>query len=87
MNSEQPRMKGRRLRHTYFDPAKLRRRRFEAGFTQGDLADRAGISVSTLSGYERGYRSPTARCLGRVAEALSCNPADLMKDVTDKAAA
>lgn len=33
--------------------------RYEAGLTQAELADRAGVEQSTISAYERGIREPT----------------------------
>ncbi len=46
----------------------VRRRRLDAGLTQADLADRAGLSVETVSALERGLRSrlypSTARFIG-----------------------
>lgn len=63
------------------DPVKLRRRRFAAGLTLTALAERSGMNLSTLSGYENGKHSPSPRSLVRMAKALGCEPADLMPDI------
>jgi transcriptional regulator with XRE-family HTH domain len=68
------------------DPAKLRRLRFAAGLTLTALAERSGMNLSTLSGYENGRHSPSPRSLVRMANALDCKPADLMPDVQTAAA-
>ncbi len=56
----------------------VRRYRQEMGISQEELAFRAGMKRSYLSDLERGTRNPTVRALGRLAEALSCSPADLI---------
>ncbi len=40
------------------------------GLTQGEVAERCGIDQGDISRIERGSRSPTARTLQRIAEAL-----------------
>lgn len=60
--------------------------RFAAGLTLTALAERSGMNLSTLSGYENGRHSPLPSSLVRVAVALGCTPADLMPDA-EKAAA
>lgn len=62
------------------DPAKLRRKRVEAGLNQADLALEAGIQQSHISKLERGASSTTARSLARIARALGCTIADLLPD-------
>ena len=48
----------------------LRRLRDEQGYTQEQLAHRAGIHVTYLSGIERGVRNPSLRNLRALARAL-----------------
>lgn len=62
------------------DPAKLRRRRIEAGLNQIDLAERTGLHRSHIGFLEKGRRGTTARTLSSLAEALGCRIADLMPD-------
>ena len=53
-----------------FDRARLAAAREAAGLTITDLADRAGLSISTVYGYETGRRTPQADQLGAIANAL-----------------
>ena len=48
----------------------LRDRREKAALTQTELADRAGVSQSTVSAVERGTRRPSLTIIGRVLAAL-----------------
>jgi transcriptional regulator with XRE-family HTH domain len=48
------------------------------GLSQEELAFRAGMKRSYLSDLERGTRNPTVRALGRLAKALSIDPAQLI---------
>lgn len=48
----------------------LRLLRNEKGWTQGEVARRAGLSVSMLSHYESGKRKPSLDSLGRLLDAL-----------------
>lgn len=48
------------------------------GMTQGELADKAGVSPSAVSNCERGKSTPLAGTLGAVAKALGCQTADLV---------
>jgi transcriptional regulator with XRE-family HTH domain len=56
----------------------VRRLRRAKGISQEELALDAGMKRSYLSDLERGTRNPTVRALGRLAEALGCDPADLL---------
>jgi transcriptional regulator with XRE-family HTH domain len=56
----------------------LQRLRREKGLSQEELADRAGIHQTYLSGVERGRRNPTVTVLQRIAEALDADIADLV---------
>jgi transcriptional regulator with XRE-family HTH domain len=57
----------------------LQRLRRDKGFSQEELADRAQIHQTYLSGVERGRRNPTITVLQRIAEALDADIADLME--------
>jgi transcriptional regulator with XRE-family HTH domain len=60
------------------DPGRLRRKRIEAGLTQGALAAKAEISQAYMSMIERGTGSASAPVLGRLAQVFGCEIADLM---------
>jgi transcriptional regulator with XRE-family HTH domain len=55
---------------------KLRR---EKRLSQEDLADRAAIHQTYLSGVEQGKRNPTITVLQRIAEALGADIEDLLR--------
>jgi transcriptional regulator with XRE-family HTH domain len=57
----------------------LQRLRREKGLSQEELADRAQIHQTYLSGVERGRRNPTITVLQRIAEALDADIADLVE--------
>ncbi len=60
------------------DPAKLRRRRVEAGLTATDLAARVECSTGHLSELEAGTRNPSPPLLKSLARELGCRTSDLM---------
>ncbi|MGZ4151843.1 MAG: ATP-binding protein, partial [Actinomycetota bacterium] len=63
----------------------LRRLRAEAGLTQEELAEKAGISARTISDIERGLRARVYRdTASRLADALGLGPAD-REDLQDAA--
>lgn len=64
---------------TVHDPDEMRRLRIEAGLNQIDLANRAELHQTYISLLELGRKNPTARTLKRIADALGCQPADLMR--------
>ena len=47
------------------------------GATQEDVAHRAGVHVTYLSGIERGVRNPSLRNIRAIARALDAHTADL----------
>lgn len=58
---------------------RLKRRRLEKGWTLTQLSDASGLSRRTLSLLERGSHEPRPGNILRLAQALGCQPADLME--------
>lgn len=56
----------------------IRKYRKRAGLSQTVLADLIGISMETVSRFERGVRSPRVCDLQRIAEVLGCRPSELI---------
>lgn len=54
--------------------SRLKQRRAETGMNQDELADKAGISKTILSRYERGVAEPKPSTLLKLAQALQCSP-------------
>jgi transcriptional regulator with XRE-family HTH domain len=66
-------------------PFYLRQWRKHRGLTQDRLAERLGTSKGYISDLERGVRRYNQDLLEALAEALSCEPADLlMRDPTQQ---
>ena len=57
----------------------LRRLRHEKGLSQDDLAYEAEVSRSYLSQLEKGVFYASLKIIGRLAEALGVEPAELLK--------
>ena len=57
----------------------LRRLRNAKGLSQHDLAYEAGVSRSYLSQLEKGSFYASLRIIGRLAEALGVEPAELLR--------
>ena len=57
----------------------LRRLRNAKGLSQDDLAYEAGVSRSYLSQLEKGSFYASLKIIGRLAEALEVEPAELLK--------
>jgi transcriptional regulator with XRE-family HTH domain len=57
----------------------VRRLRKAAGLTQEQLAFEAKIDLTYVGGIERGRRNPSVLVLGRIADVLNAEPADLLK--------
>jgi transcriptional regulator with XRE-family HTH domain len=57
----------------------VRRLRHEEGWTQEDLADRAGLSARYVGQVERAQASMTVTVLGRIAEALKVEATEIVK--------
>lgn len=57
---------------------KLKLKRVEKGFTQGELAKKIGVTQNALSMCELGIHFPKKKTLDKLAEALECSIADLI---------
>lgn len=60
------------------DPKAFRRRRIAAGLSVTDLAEKAGVSKSHLSGVERGTAGFSPKNLKAIADVLGCEVHDLL---------
>ena len=58
---------------------RIRERRKVYGWTQEDLASKAGIDRSYIGGVERGERNLTFKMLCEICSALECDVAELTK--------
>lgn len=58
--------------------------RSEAGLSQEELAELAGIHRTYVSQLERGIKSPTLAVLMKVAKALGTRPSRLLRSVEDE---
>lgn len=56
----------------------LRVQRIKSQFTQEQLAERADLDRTYISGLERGIRNPTITIVDQLAKALNVNPATLL---------
>ncbi|MBW3097521.1 helix-turn-helix domain-containing protein [Pseudohoeflea coraliihabitans] len=54
--------------------------RKKRGLSQEELADRAQLHATYVSGIETGYRNPTVKIIGRIADALDIEPSLLFED-------
>jgi transcriptional regulator with XRE-family HTH domain len=63
--------------------ARLRQLREQAGLTQGQLAERAGLHLSTITRFEQGLRRPGLDTAGALASALGLKVDDLLVQETD----
>lgn len=55
----------------------IKLKRVEVGISQEELADRADLARSFLSGIERGVKSASIQSVWKIATALDCRPSDL----------
>ena len=55
-------------------------RRQALGLTQAQLAEKAGVIRQTLDKWEHGVRNPGVPSLKKLAAALGCSVADLIKE-------
>ena len=51
---------------------KLRAKRVEKGFTQGELAEALGVSTATYNRYEKGYTEMTESTINKLLKILEC---------------
>lgn len=58
---------------------RVRAIRKDAGLTQHEFAQRAGISYSTLAGYEAGTRQPVSAAISAISKTFGVNP-DWLRD-------
>lgn len=62
---------------------RIREARIHAGFTQKELADKLGVALTTLSGYETGRSDPKTEYL--IPISILCNTTvDFLIGLTDK---
>ena len=59
----------------------IRKLRAKKNLTQRELARRAGLDVTYISGIERGVRNPSQKSLESVAKGLGCSFAETCKDL------
>jgi len=60
---------------------RLKEERRRAALTQGELAERAGVGITTIVRIERGeIEEPRVSTLRKLAEALGVEPRDLLAD-------
>lgn len=71
------------IRHHFAQQVYFRRE--AKGWTQEDVASRAGMPEKAISNYETGHRSPGFRTLVRFAYALDCQPHELLEPWSDDA--
>lgn len=57
----------------------LRRLRHAKGMTQEELAERAGLSARYVGAIERANKSASVSVIGRIADALEIEPAELIR--------
>ena len=65
--------------------AAIRDHRVQAGLTQAELAQRAGIGRPHLNHIEGGRKNPTVVVLVHLAQSLGVPPGDLLPSVTEAA--
>ena len=59
----------------------VRKRRLDYGWTQDELAERAGLDRSFVSGIERGTRTVSIVTLEKIADAFKLPIAELLKEL------
>ncbi|MGC2415259.1 MAG: helix-turn-helix transcriptional regulator [Stellaceae bacterium] len=67
-------------------PEQSRAARAWLGWSQGELAKRANVSLSTVHDFERSQRTPTANNLGSIRRAIEAEGIMLLFDDTGAAA-
>ena len=56
---------------------KLRAKRVEKGFTQGELAEALGVSIATYNRYEKGHTEMTESTINKLLQILECKYEDI----------
>lgn len=64
----------------FVDERKLMEKAAERQMTVKELVEKAGVTYQAISSIKRGWRS-TTRTVGKLAAALDCKPADILKEV------
>jgi len=64
---------------------RLRQLRLDAGWTQEQLAEAAGITTTYTSDLERGTKVPSLTIVLRISRALKMSVAELLSDFTKEA--
>jgi transcriptional regulator with XRE-family HTH domain len=64
---------------------RLRQLRLDAGWTQEQLAEAAGITTTYTSDLERGTKVPSLTIVLRISRALRISTADLLRDFSIEA--
>lgn len=59
---------------------RIKEARLKCGFTQEQLAHIVGVAKSTITGYEKGNRTPTAAMVGTLADATNVDANFLYQD-------
>jgi transcriptional regulator with XRE-family HTH domain len=63
---------------------RVRELRKQSGLSQEQLAERAGLHWTYVSGVERGLRTPGLDVIGRLAQGLGVSPAELFASLTGR---
>ena len=63
---------------------KLAQLRNERGWTQPELAKRLGVTVKTVTYYERSATNPTAKTVEKIAQVFGVSPIDLIDHKTSE---
>jgi transcriptional regulator with XRE-family HTH domain len=79
MRGKHAAMGGRRQSARTVLAQNLKRRRKQAGLTQAELADVAGVNAKTPSHLETAAYAATIDLLEKLARALGCDESDLLK--------
>lgn len=64
-------------------PEKVKDARTELGLSQTELANRVGVSLRTITGYEKGEKRPRAASMLKLAKALQVSVKFLSDDACD----
>lgn len=59
---------------------RIKEARRKAGLTQGQVADKLGVSTAAVAQWERGIRNPKYQTLSKIAAALDVNCHDLLSE-------